>query len=77
MAVNDPAFGQIEYSGHAWDGLVPFEHGPSGTSEFAVHLWADESGPRAMQRATFEQIKARYSSSGRPSRKPCSAAMPA
>jgi hypothetical protein len=61
MAVNDPAFGEIEYSGDAWDGLVPFEHGPSGTSEFAVHLWADESGPTAMQRATFEQIKARYS----------------
>jgi len=61
-AVIDPTFGEIEFSIDAWDGLVPFEHGPSGTSGFAVHIWAGESGPSAFQRATFDQLKARYPS---------------
>jgi hypothetical protein len=58
--ITDPTFGKITFSIDAWDGLVPFEHEPSGTSAFAVHVWADESGPTSSQRRTFEEVKARY-----------------
>jgi hypothetical protein len=60
LTVNDPSFGEIEFSIDAWDGLAPFEYRPSGTTMFAVHVWADESGPSAVQRATFDQLKAHY-----------------
>ncbi len=58
--MTDPTFGKITFRIDAWDGLVPFEHEPSGISAFAVHVWADESGPTSSQRATFEDLKARY-----------------
>jgi hypothetical protein len=58
--ITDPTFGQIAFLVDAWDGLVPFEHDPSGTAKFGVHVWADESGPTDSQRATFEELKARY-----------------
>jgi hypothetical protein len=59
QTMTDPTFGKITFSIDAWDGLVPFEHEPSGISTFAVHVWADESGPTSSQRATFEELKAR------------------
>jgi hypothetical protein len=59
LIVTDPTFGEIAFCEGAWDGLVPFESVPAGTSEFAGHVWADESGPSDVQRATFEQIKGR------------------
>lgn len=58
--MTDPTFGEIVFRIDAWDGLVPFEHGLSGMTGFAVHVWADESGPSAIQRDTFDQLKARY-----------------
>ncbi|MDG3006368.1 hypothetical protein [Paludisphaera mucosa] len=60
--MTDPTFGEIEFKIDAWDGLAPFAYEPSRTSRFAVHIWADESGPSALQRATFDQLKARYPS---------------
>jgi hypothetical protein len=60
MAMIDPSFGEIEFSIDAWDGLAPFVHDPSGSSEFALHIWADQSGPTDAQRATFDRLKARY-----------------
>jgi hypothetical protein len=59
--MTDPTFGEIEFHVQAWDGQVPFNHGPSGAKMFAVHVWADESGPTESQRTTFEQLKVRYS----------------
>ncbi len=58
--MTDASFGAITFTVDAWDGLVPFEHEPSGTSAFAVRVWADASGPTAGQRATFEELKRRY-----------------
>jgi hypothetical protein len=58
--VLDPVFGEIEFGVDAWDGLCPFDFPPAGTAEFAVHVWAGASGPTAGQRATFEQLRARY-----------------
>jgi hypothetical protein len=59
--MTDPTFGEIKFNNvDAWDGIVPFEHGPSDTSEFAVHIWADEAGPSATQRSTFDQLKIQY-----------------
>jgi hypothetical protein len=60
--VIDPSFGEIRFSFDAWDGLVPFAHAPSKLSAFGVHVWADDSGPTDSQRATFEELKARYAS---------------
>lgn len=60
-ALIDPTFGEIQFQIDAWNGLVSFPDNPSGTREFAVHIGADESGPTPIQRATFDQLKARYS----------------
>ena len=58
--MTDPTFGDIEFRGDTWDGLVRVDFATAGTSAFAVHVWADESGPTIVQRSTFEQLKARY-----------------
>ncbi len=58
--MNDPTFGEIEFSIDAWDGIVPYEHAPSNAAEFAVHIWADDAGPTTLQRRTFDGLKARY-----------------
>jgi len=58
--VIDPVFGQIEFGVAAWDGVVPFEFPPAGTLHLAVHVCACKSGPSASQRATFQQLCARY-----------------
>jgi hypothetical protein len=60
QTTTDATFGKIAFNIDAWDGLVRFEHKLSGTSTFAVHVWADESGPTSSQRGTFEELKARY-----------------
>ena len=56
----DPLFGEISFTVDAWYALVPFEDERSGTLAFAVHIWADPSGPTASQRATFKELKRRY-----------------
>jgi hypothetical protein len=60
IALTDPAFGEIEFHVEAWDGIVPFDFDQTRMTEFAVHIWADESGPTVAQRMTFEGLQARY-----------------
>jgi hypothetical protein len=60
MQVTDPVLGAIEFFCGAWDGVVPFEFPGHRKLEFALHVWADASGPTAGQRATFEGLCARY-----------------
>ena len=52
----DPVFGQIEFRIDAWDGIVPFQFTPANTTQLAVHIWSDESGPCDSQRSTFRQF---------------------
>src|SRR5439155_1243341 len=58
--VVDSVFGEIEFGVDAWDGRSPFEFLPARMAQFYVHVRSGASGPSAGQRATFDQLRARY-----------------
>lgn len=56
----DSVFGEIEFVIDAWNGRSPFKFPQARMGQFYVHIRAGASGPSAVQRATFDQLRARY-----------------
>ncbi len=58
--VDDPVFGLLKYNVSAWDGVMPFDFAPSGTTHLRVHIRGSEDGPSEVQRELFQEFRSRY-----------------
>ena len=52
----EEAFNEID----AWDCRVVHDFPHLKTTEFAIHVWADERGPTENQQACFNTLKSKY-----------------